>query len=136
MKIPRALLGLFITSWLFAAAALAADASPTGTWKWTVQGRQGGQGFEQTLTLDYKEGKLTGILKGVQGGQFSVPDTPIQAASFADGRVKFAITRDFNGRSFTTTYDGKLEGDTIKGSFERAVGGNPVKSDWLARRQK
>ena len=34
-------------------AAIAAEASPTGTWKWTVQGRQGGQGFDQTLKLNF-----------------------------------------------------------------------------------
>src|SRR3954467_3522130 len=90
---------------LAAASAFAADASPTGTWKWTVQGRQGGQGFEQTLKLDYKDGKLSGTLLGVQGNQFSVPDTPISDASFSDGTVKFSVTREFNGNKVTTKFD-------------------------------
>lgn len=117
-------------------AFAAAEASPTGTWKWTVQGRQGGRGFEQTLKLDYKDGKLTGTLIGVQGGQFQVPDTPIADATFQDGTVKFAVTREFNGNKFTTKYEGKLAGEAIKGSYERPGfdGGEPVKREWNALR--
>ena len=129
-------MGLFLAICFGAATAFAAEASPAGMWKWTVQGRQGGQGFDQSLSLEYKDGKLTGTLKGQQGGQFSVPDTAIKDASFKDGRIKFSITREFNGRAFTTTYDGKLDGDVIKGTFERTVGNAPVKSEWLAKRQK
>jgi hypothetical protein len=117
-------------------AAFAADASPAGTWKWTVQGRQGGAGFDQTLKLDYKDGQLTGTLLGVQGSQFSLPDTPIADASFKDGQIKFAVTREFGGNKVTTKYDGKLEGDTITGTSERPnlQGGEPVKREWQARR--
>ena len=121
------------------ATAYAAEASPAGTWKWSVQGRQGGgQGFEQSLTLDHKDGKLTGTMVGRQGGQFSVPDTKITDASFKDGVIKFTVTREFNDRSFTTKYEGKLEGDTIKGTFERPGfnGGEAVKAEWVAKRQK
>lgn len=118
--------------------AFAADASPTGTWKWTIQGRQGGQGFDQTLKLELKDGALTGTLLGVQGNQFSVPDSPISDASFKDGAIKFSVTREFNGNKLTTKYEGKLEGDTIKGSYERPGfnGGDPVKREWEAKRAK
>jgi hypothetical protein len=138
MNSYRKWIGSFITACVFTAAAFAAEGSPTGVWKWTVQGRQGGQGFEQTVKLDYKDGKLSGIMPGRNAGQFSVPDTPIADASFKDGRIKFAVTREFNGQKFTTKYDGKLEGDTITGTFERD-GVNtkgPTKSDWNAQRQK
>src|SRR5262249_21946094 len=114
-----------------------AEASPTGVWKWTVQGRQG-QGFEQTLKLEYSGGKLTGTMMGRQGSQFSVPDAPIKDASFNSGEIKFSVTRELSGREFTTKYEGKLEGDSIKGTFVRPGfnGGDPVKSDWDAKRQK
>ena len=120
------------------AAALAAEASPAGTWKWTVQGRQGGQGFEQTLKLDYKDGKLSGTMLGVQGGQFQIPDTEISDASFKDGTIKFSVTREFNGNKFTTKYEGKVSGDAITGDYERPGfnGGDPVKREWHATRQK
>jgi opacity protein-like surface antigen len=131
-------LAAIVAAFCMTAAAFAAEASPAGTWKWTVQGRQGGQGFEQTLKLDYKDGKLTGTLLGSQAGQFQVPDTPIADASFQGGTIKFAVTREFNGRSFTTKYEGKLDEDTIKGTFERPGmnGGDPVKREWSAKRQK
>jgi hypothetical protein len=138
MNSYRKIIGSFIAALSLTAAVFAAEASPTGLWKWTVQGRQGGQGFEQTLSLDLKDGKLSGVMKGRDAGQFSVPDTPIADASFKDGVVKFSITREFNGQKFTTKYDGKLEGDTIKGTFERdaASKGGPAKSEWNAKRQQ
>jgi len=131
-------LAAIVAAFCITLAAFAADASPTGTWKWTVQGRQGGQGFEQTLKLDYKDGKLSGTLVGVQGSQFSIPDTPINDASFADGTVKFSVTREFNGNKVTTKYDGKIVGDAIKGTYERGGinGGEPVKREWDAHRVK
>ena len=131
-------LGAAIAALCLTAVAFAAEASPAGTWKWTVQGRQGGQGFEQTLKLDYKDGKVSGILVGRQGGQFQVPDTAITDATLKDGTLKFTVSREFNGRTFTTKYEGKVEGDAIKGTYERpgGDGGDPVKSDWLAKREK
>jgi hypothetical protein len=123
--------------WL-SAFAFAAEASPAGTWKWTIQGRQGGRGFEQTLRLDYHDGKLSGTLLGMKGERFSVPDTPITDASLDDGQIKFAVTREFRGNKFTTKYEGKLEGDTIAGSYERPGmnGAESVKRDWNATRVK
>ena len=138
MKLHSKLVASFLAACVLAVAAFAAEASPAGVWKWTVQGRQGGQGFEQQLTLDYKDGKLTGVMKGRQGGQFTVPDTAISDASFKNGEVKFSVTREFNSQSFTTKYEGKLAGDSIKGTFERPGfnGGAPTKGDWDAKRQK
>lgn len=133
----RKWMGVFVTFCLLSAAAFAAEGSPTGIWKWKVQGRQGGQGFDQTVRLNYENGKLTGIMPGRDAGQFSVPDTPITEASFKDGVVKFAITREINGQKFTVTYEGKLEDDTITGTFERGGMNSsvPTKSEWKAHRQ-
>jgi hypothetical protein len=52
--------------------------------------------------------------------------------------VAFAVTRDFNGQSFTVKYSGKLEGDSLKGSseFPGFNGGEPTKRDWAATRVK
>ena len=41
-------------------------ADATGTWKWTMQGRQGGQGREVSLKLKQDGEKLTGTLGGGQ----------------------------------------------------------------------
>jgi hypothetical protein len=138
MKSPLKFLAAFVAALCVTVAAFAAEASPAGTWKWTVQGRQGGQGFEQTLKLDYKDGKLTGTVLGTKTERFEIPDTEISDASFKDGVVKFAVSREFNGNKFTSKYEGKLAGDTITGTSERpgTDGGAPTKREWVAKRQK
>jgi hypothetical protein len=135
MKSYRQWIRASVAACIVTAVAFAADASPAGIWQWTVQGRQG-QGFEQTVKLEFKEGKLSGVMPGREAGRFSVPDTPITDASFKDGQVRFSVTREFNGQKFTTRYDGKLSGDTITGTFERDGSTKaPSKSEWIARRK-
>lgn len=128
----------FLTVAAFAAetAPAAPAASPAGDWKWTQQGRN--QTTEVTAHLEYKDGKLTGAVLGMQGPQGPIPDVAIHDASFKDGVVAFSTTREFNGNKFTSKYEGKLDGDTIKGSRERPGrdGGAPQKSDWVATRVK
>ena len=116
--------------------AFAADANPSGTWKYTQQGRGGGPGMERTLKLDFKDGKLTGTLMGAQGPQGQMPDIAIADGSFKDGMVSFTVTIEFNGNKRTTKYTAKLEGDKLTGSTEAPGrgGGEPVKRDWSATR--
>lgn len=137
MNSIRKLLAAFVAASLLSVTAFAASGSPAGTWKWTIQARSGGQGIEQTLKLDLKDGKLTGTLLGAQTSRFQVPDTPIADASFSEGTIKFTVTRELGGNKFTTKYEGRLDGDTIRGSSERAgSGGEPIKRDWVAQRVK
>ena len=137
MKSSLKLIAAFCAACILTVAAFAADLSPAGTWKWTAQGRGGGQGFEVTLKLDFKDGALTGSMLGGTFGQNTVPDIAIGDASFKDGNVAFSVTREFNGNKRTTKYTGKLEGDTIKGSSERPTrDGEMRKSDWVATRAK
>jgi hypothetical protein len=136
MKHPRALLAAFFACWFAVAAAFAADASPAGTWTWTGGARQGKE-IAITLKLDYANGKLSGFLLAPSGGQF--PDTPIAEASFEGGVVRFQVKREASGVSVTTRFEGKLEGDTIKGTTERttegAKGANTTKHEWTAHRK-
>lgn len=72
----------------------------------------------------------------MQRDQFQVPDTAIDNATFKDGVVAFTATREFNGNKFVSKYEGKLAGDTIKGTSERpGRGGGATKRDWLAKRE-
>lgn len=137
MKSPLKFLAAIFAACFITVAAFAADASPAGTWKWTQQGRQGGQGTERSLTLDYKGGTLTGKLAGFQMGDFTVPEAAISEASFKGGEIAFSVTTEFNGNKRTTKYTGKLEGDKITGSIE-APGrdGATTKRDWVATRAK
>ncbi len=115
---------------LFAVAAFAGD--PTGSWTWTAPGRGGGPGRPTKATLVLKDGALTGTVAGRNG------DTPITDASFKDDAIAFTVTRTFGDNTIKMAYTGKLDGDTITGSFDRPNpdGGDPVKTDWKATRVK
>lgn len=120
-----------------AAAVIAAEVSPAGTWTWTQPGRGDRPGVDLSLVLEVKDGQLAGTMKGFQMGQFEVPDTPISDASFKDGVVKFSVTREGrNGNKMTSKYEAKLEGDTLKGSVERPNfrDGSVRKDEWTAKR--
>lgn len=138
MHSSRKLFAAFFAACFFAVAAFAADASPAGTWKWMQQGFQGGQGFERKITLELKDGKVTGKMHAGQSQMGELPEVEIKEGTFKDGVVAFSITRDIQGTSFTVKYSGKLDGDTIKGSaeFPGFNGGEPTKRDWEAKRDK
>jgi hypothetical protein len=121
---------------VFTAIAFAADASPSGTWKWSVQGRNG-QTFDQSAKLDYKDGHLTGSILPTTTPMGEFPEVEIADGSFIAGVVKFTVTREFNGRTFTSKYEGKLDGDSIKGEVERpGRDGDVRKNEWNASRVK
>ena len=75
---------------------------------------------------------------GFEGPNGAIPDAPISAGTFKDGAVAFSIEREFGGNKFVIKYQGKLEGDTIKGTseFPGFNGGEPTKRDWVATRAK
>jgi hypothetical protein len=104
-------------------------ASPTGTWKWSVTFND--QTFEMTLKLKQEGDKLTGTLTGRQG-----QETKIDDGMFKDGKATFKVTREFNNQKFTTKYEGKLSGDTIKGKAETEFNGETRSRDWEAKRAK
>lgn len=138
MNTYRKSLAAFCAACFAVVSALAADASPAGIWKWTQQGRGGNPGVERVLTLEHKDGKLTGTLKGAKMGEFEIPDVAISNGSFKDGAVSFSIEMEFNNNKFVSKYQGKLEGDTITGEVERPGrdGGQSRKTPWTAKRAK
>jgi hypothetical protein len=102
-----------------------------GEWKWTQQSSAGG-GVDRRLTLALKDGKLAGTVFGGQFGEFKVPDAPITSAEFADGRITLVA-----GNERTTTYEGVVSGDLIKGTSEgTGRDGKPLKREWNATRAK
>lgn len=136
MKSLRLSLAAFVAACFMTVAAFAADASPAGTWKWSTPGRNGGPARESTLTLAVKDGKLTGKLSAP--GRNGAMETDISAAAIKDNALSFSVEREFNGNKFVTKYEGKLDGDTIKGSMEVPGfnGGEARKIDWTATRAK
>ena len=113
---------------LLSAAALASD--PTGTWKWTVTGPNGD--IATTAKLVAKDGQITGTYSNTYG------DGTIASGTVKDSDVAFKVERDINGSKFVIQYQGKQDGDTIKGTVEisgNAGGGDGNKLDWNAKRE-
>lgn len=115
----------------FAGIVQAADkADPTGTWKWTVM--RGDNKIEVTAKLKLEGDKLSGVIVGRDNKETAIDD-----AKFKDGEVAFSVTRTGqNGNKNTTKYTGKVDGDTIKGKFERERDGKTTSTDWEAKRDK
>lgn len=126
---------------LLTVAVYAAD--PSGTWKWTVQGRGGGGGGggggtprESTLVLAMKDGKLTGTVSS-PGRDGATMSTEIKDGSIKGDVVSFSIERQFGDNKFVSKYSGKLAGDTITGESENpGRDGQTMKREWVAKRAK
>lgn len=114
-------------------AARAADtkkADVTGTWKYETKARDGST-RETTLKFKQDGEKLTGTISGRNG-----KETEIKDGSVKGDEISFKLTRtNQNGQENTTTYTGKVEGDTIKGKMEMS-GGNGRTRDFEAKRAK
>jgi len=113
---------------VFVSTASAAD--PTGTWKWSVMGKDNNS-FEQTLKLKFEGDKLTGALVGRNNNETAIAD-----ASFKEDTIAFTVTREQGGNKIVSKYNGKLDGDTIKGKIESDRGGKTNSRDWNAKREK
>jgi hypothetical protein len=140
MKLSTRSFAAVVVACVISAAVYAAD--PSGTWKWTQQGRGGGGGGgggtprESTLTLSMKDGKLTGKLS-TPGRDGATNDSAIKDASIKGDVVAFVVEREFNGNKFVTKYSGKLAGDTITGEAESpGRDGQTMKREWVAKRAK
>jgi len=132
----RNLLASFIVLvFAFAGVVRAADEKKQpyeGTWKWTVTFNNNTR--EQTMKLKTEDGKPAGV---VISGQNNT-ETKIEDASFKDGVLGFTTTRERNGAKMVSKYNGKVDGDTIKGKIETTRDGTPVGEprDWEAKRVK
>jgi hypothetical protein len=115
-------------------AVVIAQAKPdaNGTWKWSSQGRQGGNAIEWTLKLKQEGDKLTGNVTGTFGG--TPTDAPISDGTIKGDEIAFTVVRERGDQKFVSKYAGKLDGDTIKGKTERDRNGEKVSTDWEAKR--
>ncbi|HXI51105.1 MAG TPA: hypothetical protein VNH84_06360 [Candidatus Saccharimonadales bacterium] len=101
-----------------------------GTWKWTTEFR--GRKFESRVTLKYDAGKLTGSMPGI--GRDARP-TEIKNGTYDEGEVTFEVDRGRGEFKFHSKFQGKLEGDTVKGTIETTFGeAEPRDDDWNATR--
>ena len=109
-----------------------AKAKVDGTWKWSFQ-TQNGETRESTAKLKQDGEKVTGTISGRQGNDTEIKDGKIDK----DGKLSFTVEREFNGNKMTAKYEGKVEGDTIKGKIVTTRGdGQSRDREWEAKRSK
>jgi hypothetical protein len=101
---------------------------PSGTWTWTVN-TPNGQSFESTATLKREGDKVTGTVSGRRG------DTAISDGQFKDGTLTFTVLREREGRKMLSKFQGKVEGDAIKGTMTMDRGEGPQSRPWDAKRK-
>jgi len=108
----------------------------SGTYMWTMPGRNGGPDRTNTLVLKVEGDKLTGKLSAPgRGGQIN--ETEIADGKVTGAEVSFSVVRSFNGNSFTNKYSGKLADGAIKGKVDSVNrNGDPQSRDWEAKLQK
>lgn len=116
----------------------AADAKvdPSGTYVWTMAGRNGGPERTNTLVLKLEGDKLTGSVAAPGRGGAEPTSTEIKDGKITGSDISFSVTREFNGNSFTTKYSGKLADGAIKGKTETDRNGEVQSRDWEAKKQE
>ncbi len=137
LTLPAFAVALLAAAWTLPLTSTAADAAKgaTGTWGWTMPGRNGGPERKMTAKLKVEGEKLTG--KVISPGR----DGQTMESEISDGKVKgadieFKVVREFNGNKFVMGYKGKVEGDKIKGKTEVERNGEKNERDWEAKREE
>ena len=137
--ITTALVSLAITGQSVRAAEPAVN--PAGTWKVTLSttnttARPG----ERTLKLKLDGTTLTGPLSSTStaNGKSRVYDWPIKDARLQGSEISFTVTHPFQvGRGVETSrYQGKIEGEAMKGTVKIEFSGHAFVRDWQAERVK
>ena len=125
---------LALAALIFALGSVAAAAADfNGKWTAEVQGRNGSPTTTTfTFTVDATAMTVTGTVSGRMG------DMPISNGKVTADTITFDVVRNFNGNSFTMSYAGKADGDTIKftRTFSAGMNGNaaPPPQEFAAQR--
>ena len=108
---------------------------PSGTYIWTMPGRNGGPDRTNTLVLKLDGDKLTGkVTAPGRGGQTTA--TEISDGKITGTDVSFNVVRTFNDNTMTNKYSGTLANGAIKGKIEFNRNGEAQSRDWEAKLQK
>jgi len=108
---------------------------PSGTYIWTVPGRNGGADRTNTLVLKVEGDKLTGKLSAPGRGG-AVTETEIADGTLTNADISFSVVRSYNDNSFTNKYSGTVADGAIKGKIEFTRDGDTRSRDWEAKMQK
>ncbi len=110
---------------VLAGSARAGDDDPTGTWQWSTPKGVG------TLRLKLDGNKVTGVLVRKAG------DLKVEDGIFRGGAISIRVPGGTpGGQPMVHMYQGKLTGDTIKGSATIVLPDQVVAGDWEAKRVK
>jgi|SRR5665213_1782418 len=109
---------------------------PSGTYIWTMPGRNGGADRTNTLVLKLDGDKLTGKL-AMPGRGGKVNETEIADGKVTGADVAFSVVRSYNGNSMTNSYSGTIADGAIKGKISFVTQNGDARSrDWEAKLQK
>ena len=136
-KLIKSLLGaILLIGAISQAQADDKTADPSGTYFWTMPGRNGGPDRTNTLVLKLDAGKLTGSVSAPgRGGK--VNQTDITDGKVTGSDISFSVIMTRNGNSRTNTYTGTLADGAIKGKSSYVDrNGDPQSHDWQATLQK
>jgi len=123
-------------------AAEKTSTDPTGTWKLTtINSETKAKNPERTLKLKLDGAQLTGTIDGrsENNGKVKIFEWPIKDTKLQGNSISFTVTHPptaGNGPDSTTVYEGKIIGDTMKGTAETEWNGNTFKRAFEARRIK
>jgi hypothetical protein len=135
-KFAKVLAGaILVTGVLVQARAEDKKVDPSGTYVWTVPGRNGGADRTNTLTLKLEGDKLTGKLTS-PGRDGQVNSTDIADGKITGTDISFCVVRTFNDNTFTNKYSGKIADGVIKGKMDFARNGEAQSRDWEAKPEK
>jgi hypothetical protein len=108
-----------------AVTAAEREAPVVGRWDLTVQGAEGGY----PSWLEVRRSGRTTLVGSFVGQTGSA--RPISRVEFADGRVRFVVPPQWEDRKGDLVFEGRLEGDTLKGHTTDEKGRRVT---WMGRR--
>jgi hypothetical protein len=110
-------------------AAPAAGQELAGTWELSYTRETPRGSLERTLTVHLQQdgSTLTGTAEmaamGQRGGGGEARTVDISDGKVEDGAFSFGIVVGGGQRSFTLTFSGRAQGDTMEGTLEAPMGG-------------
>ena len=110
-----------------------ATVDPTGTWKVKLSSTNTqSRPSENKLTLKLAGGTLTGTLNRASAVNGADATWPIKEAKLQGNEISFKV----GSGAVTSSYEGKISGDTIKGTLKTESSGKTTARDWKAERLK
>lgn len=138
-KIAVALLGIAASFAVNVRPAIGSqNLDPSGLWKWSIPGRNGGPERIFNLKLKADGENLTGVLITPNRTNDTFAEIEIKEGKISGDQLSFNVERAARngGTLFVTKYTGKISADKIEGKIENPArnGATPGSTDWNAER--